>query len=384
MITLFQLILFWMIFDIPYITYRIILYFSYKRKIASLNKPFVSIIVPAYNEEIGIEKTLNSCIHQTYPKYEIIVVNDGSNDCTREIVEEFIKHHHKPRIVLINQRNQGKAKALNNALSHARGDYVITVDADSKLHHKGVELIMAKFTSRKIGAVAGNVVGISHRKILGDIQKMEYEISTHFLRESQSAIGTVTVTPGAFSAYRRKALKKFEEGTLTEDFDSSVKVLEEGYDIVIAPNAICYTQVPLNFEDIVKQRIRWQQGGLEVFSKHLFHERRFFVSFEMFLIFFFGFYGLFPKILTFIVIPINLFAHSSLTFLWGILYFLIYFNLVWFLKLAIIGEKKIRMYLIVPLFVIYWYTLILYSILAAQILVFKKNRRWGTLKRYHT
>ena len=347
-----------------------------------MNKPFVSILVPAYNEELSVETTLLSCVNQTYPNYEIIVINDGSKDETPQIVDRFIEDYRLHNVKLINQKNQGKAKALNKGLFHSRGKFVITVDADSKLHHRAIELIMAKFTNNKIGAVAGNVVAISHKKLLSDIQKLEYEISTHFLRESQSVIGSVTITPGAFSAYRKKALKKFEEGTLTEDFDSSLKVLEEGSEIVIAADALCYTQVPLNYTDIIKQRIRWQQGGLEVFSKHLFHEKRFFVSLEMFLIFFFGFYGLFPKILTFMIIPITLFSSDISSYLQGFGLFFIYFSCIWLIKLLIIGEKKLKMYAIVPVFIVYWYTLILYSILAAQIIVFNKDKKWGTLKRY--
>ena len=383
MLNIISLLLFWAIFDIPYLSYRMILFYFNKMKIASLKKPFVSILIPAYNEEIGIEKTLKSCISQTYPNFEIIVINDGSKDNTKKIIRNFIRHYSQHKIVLLNQKNSGKAKALNHGLKTVRGDFIITVDADSKLHYKAVELIMAAFTSKKIGAVAGNIVALSNRKILGMIQRMEYEVSTNFLRESQSAIGAVTVTPGAFSAYRKIALKKFEEGTLTEDFDSSVKILEKGYDIIIAPEAICYTQVPLNIPDLIKQRRRWQQGGMEVFAKHLFREKRFFVSFEMFLIFFFGFYGLFPKMISLVVLPLVIFSGNVLYFFYGFLIFLLYFDFIWTLKLLIIEEKDIRMYLVVPLFVIYWYTIILYSILAAQILVLKKQGGWGQLKRYH-
>ncbi|MDO8508118.1 MAG: glycosyltransferase [Nanoarchaeota archaeon] len=382
MLTIFELIIFWLIFDGPYMLYRSLLFFAYNRKITALSKPRATILIPAYNEELSIEKTLRSCIHQSYPNLEIIVINDGSKDSTAEIVKNFILHHRHKNIRLINQENQGKARALNNGLKKANSEFLITIDADSYLHHKSVELLMAKFKSKKVGAVAGNIVALSRHKLLGYIQKMEYEISTHFLRESQSALGAVTVTPGAFSGYRRSALIKFEEGTLTEDFDSSAKVLDRGYEIIIAVDALCYTQVPLNIIDIIKQRIRWQQGGIEVFSKHLFENKRFLVSLEMFLIFFYGFYGLFPKILTFLILPLNLYSFNISTFLFGLLIFLIYFTLIWSIKLAVIGMKDIGYYLIVPLFLIYWYTIILYSILAAQIMVFKKNKRWGTLQRY--
>lgn len=382
MITIFELIIFWLIFDGPYLLYRSLLFFSYNRKLSTLKKPQVTILIPAYNESICIEKTLQSCINQTYPNLEIIVINDGSKDSTAEIVENFIRKNHKHNITLLNQENQGKARALNNGLKNSKSEFLITIDADSYIHHKGVELLMAKFNTGRIGAVAGNIVALSNHKLLGYIQKMEYEISTHFLRESQSAIGAVTVTPGAFSGYRRSALKKFEEGTLTEDFDSSAKVLDRGYQIIIAQDALCYTQVPLNISDIIKQRIRWQQGGIEVFSKHLFQEKRALVSLEMFLIFFYGFYGLFPKVLTFIILPLDLASFNFPSFSYSVLIFVLYFTLIWCIKLSVIGVKEIGYYFTVPIFLIYWYTIILYSILTAQIMVFKKNKRWGTLQRY--
>ncbi len=382
MLTLLELIFFWLIFDGPYLLYRSLLFFFYERKLATLAKPKVTILIPAYNEEITIEKTLKSCIHQTYPNFEIIIINDGSRDKTRYITENFIEQHTNCQISLINQKNQGKARALNNGLKKANGEFIITIDADSYLHHKAVELLMAKFTSKKIGAVAGNIVALSHRSLLGYIQKMEYEISTHFLRESQSAIGAVTVTPGAFSGYRKSALKRFEEGTLTEDFDSSAKILDRGYKIIISPDALCYTQVPLALTDLAKQRIRWQQGGIEVFAKHLFEKKHFFVSLEMFLIFFYGFYGLFPKVLTFIVLPLNLTSINIRSFTFSLLLFFFYFTLIWCIKLAVIRTREWKFYSIVPIFIFYWYTIILYSILAAQIMVFKRNKEWGTLRRY--
>ncbi|MBU2616902.1 MAG: glycosyltransferase family 2 protein [Nanoarchaeota archaeon] len=383
MLTIFQLVLFWVIFDVPYFGYRLFLYFLHKRDVASLKSPFVSILIPAYNEEVGIAKTLDSCLSQSYPYYEIIVINDGSKDRTADLVGGFVKKY-GGHIKLINQTNKGKAKALNTGLKHARGKFVITVDADSKLHPHAIERILSKFSSDKIGAVAGNVVGISHGSLLGYIQRLEYYVVTHYLRYSQSTFGSVIITPGAFSAYRRCALRKFQEGTLTEDFDSSVKILEEDYEIVSAPDALCYTQVPLNVSDLLKQRIRWHRGGLEVLSKHLFHKRRFLVSLELFFIFFFGFYGLFPRILTFVIIPLMLLSSEGFPFLTWLLFFLGYSSFVWSINLLLAKEKDIKAYLVSPLFILYGYTIILYAILAGQILVFSKNRGWGTLQRYQT
>ena len=381
MLTFWQIIIFWVVFDIPYYFYRVILYFNYRKKRGLEKKPFISILIPAHNEEIGIKKTLNSCLEQTYKNYEIIVINDGSVDRTKEIVEEFTRKNEK--VLLINQKNRGKSKALNEGLKYARGEFIITIDADSEIHHRAVELIISRFTSDKIGAVAGNVVGISGRSLLGYIQKIEYYVVTSFLRVSQSTIGSVIITPGAFSAYRKKALKKFEEGTLTEDFDSSLKILEEGYEIVVAPNALCYTQVPVNFPDFIKQRARWHSGGLEVLSKHLFQDRRVYVSLELSLIFFQGFYGLFPRIMVFLVIPLMMATAGFMQLLQWVLIFFIYSSLIWSLNLLILREKKIKKYLSIPLFMLYWYTLVFYSILAGQIIVFKKNKKWEKPERYH-
>src|SRR3989339_1128781 len=93
MITLFQLILFWILFDFVYIAYRVSLLIIHKRKLRFHEHPLVSVLVPAYNEEVCIEKTLTSCIHQTYPNLEIIVINDGSTDKTLNVVDNFKKKY---------------------------------------------------------------------------------------------------------------------------------------------------------------------------------------------------------------------------------------------------------------------------------------------------
>src|SRR3989344_4636851 len=103
MLTIFELIIFWLIFDGPYMLYRSLLFFAYNRKITALSKPRATILIPAYNEELSIEKTLKSCIHQSYPNLEIIVINDGSKDSTAEIVKNFILHPRHKNIRLINQ-----------------------------------------------------------------------------------------------------------------------------------------------------------------------------------------------------------------------------------------------------------------------------------------
>lgn len=393
MITLLQLIIFWVIFDFIYIIYRASTLFIHKRNLLSKKQPLVSILIPAYNEEVCIKKTLDSCIRQTYPALEIIAINDGSTDKTLEVIKDFKKKHHlklkskKIEFRIIDQKNQGKAKALNTGKRNSKGDFLVTIDADSYLNSHAVEKIIRHFNSEDVGAVAGNIIAISNNKILGYLQKIEYELGIHFIRGSQSSLGNVLVTPGALSAYRKSAVKKFEEGTLTEDFDSSVRILERGYNIVMASDAICYTQVPLSISDLIKQRVRWQKGGLEVFSKHAFHKKRFPVLLEFVFVFLFGFYALFGKILILFTVPLFLISsdYSSVLFLTG--YFFLYSVLTYAILFSVVSHYSHdrKSILAAPLFIAYYYTIVLYSVLVAQILAFKGgNQSWEKLKRYHT
>ncbi len=387
-----KLIVFWIFFDFIYIFYRAFLLLLNKRRLHSSKHPFVSILIPAYNEEICIEKTLNSCLFQTYPNFEVIVINDGSVDKTLEVVNSFIKKQEddiqskKINFVVIDKHNEGKAVALNCGKDKASGDFLVTIDADSHLSSHAVEKIMNYFNSEDIGAVAGNIVAIYKDSILGYLQKIEYEMGIYFIRASQSFFGNVLVTPGALSAYRKSAVKNFEEGTLTEDFDSSVRILEKGYKIIMAPDAICYTQVPLSVSDLIKQRIRWQEGSLEVFSKHSFHKMGFFVSLEWFFLLLFGFYPLMAKFISLFAIPLflissdysNLFHFTFLFISYSIFSYFILFSIV-----AHYSHDK-KSLLAVPLYVIYFNTIVLYSVLVAQILIFKgKNQTWTKIKRYH-
>ena len=385
MLTILQLLLFWISFDFVYIIYRAYLLIIQKRKLSSANHSLISILIPAYNEEVCIEKTLKSCLHQTYPRKEVIVVDDGSTDNTLKKVKDFISKNKNTiskkqlTIKTISQKNQGKAKALNTAKRQALGQILVTIDADSHLHSHALDKIIKYFSSKEIGAVAGNVIAVSNKSLLGYLQKIEYELGVHFIRNSQSAIGNVMVTPGALSAYKRDAISHFEEGTLTEDFDSSVRILEKGYKIVMAPDALCYTQVPLSIGQLIKQRIRWQQGGIEVFAKHIFHKKRKSVTIEWIFLFIFGFYALFSKIIALFVVPLftnyqgltTALTYLGLFYTYSIIIYVILFSFVYHYS----HHKK--SILAVPLFIIYYHTIVLYSVLVAQILALKGVNKHG-------
>ena len=389
MIPVLALVLFWLIFDIPYLIFRFAELLVPLKTKKLTRYPLVTILVPAYNEEKCIARTLYSCIAQTYPNFEIIVIDDGSTDNTQRVVKAF-KNKYKTKLKkrkiqfkLIRQRNQGKARAMNTGLEYSKGKFILTIDADSYPKHDALKKIMKYFSNKSIGAVAGNIIGVPKRRLLHYLQYIGYEFGILFMKVAQSATSDVTVTPGPFSIYRREALKRFEEGTITEDFDTTIRILERGYRVVEGPDALCYTQLPKNCSELVKQRVRWYKGGLQVFAKHFAQGKRLSAHLEMALLFFYGFYGLFIRVASFLIIPTM--------FLWGLeyaFYSLLAFFLYSFLLIYIqfipvyrrLRDKKI--FLIVPLFVFYFNTIILYACLVGQIQIFKKNVKWDKLIRY--
>jgi biofilm PGA synthesis N-glycosyltransferase PgaC len=230
--------------------------------------PFISLIVPAFNEEKTIRKSLQSLLEFDYPNYEIIMVDDGSTDNTLEEVKD-LKHS---KLKVIHQQNKGKPNALNNGIKNSKGEIVVTVDADTTLNKNALQKIASRFIQNsKIGAVAGNVKVIPENGVLNIIQGTEYTIGINLVRKAQSMLGCVMIVPGPIAALRRDAIQKagyFSDDTFAEDFDITMKILKEGYKVEYADEAISYTDAPKNIEDLMKQRRRWYRGLLQVLDKH--------------------------------------------------------------------------------------------------------------------
>ncbi len=389
MISIFYLLLFWLMFDLPYILFRFIqLFFPLKTRDLK-GRPRVTILVPAFNEERVISKTLISCLKQTYPRLEIVVIDDGSEDNTSEVISTFQKRHSqemKRRGIIfkhVKQKNAGKASAMNNGLANSRGEFVISIDADSYPHPSAVEKIMRYFTNDKIGAVAGHIIGVPRDRMLSYLQYVEYEFGFLFMKISQSSTSDVLITPGPFSVYRRKALVRFEDETITEDFDTSIRIIERGYKIVEAPDAICYTQLPASVRDLVKQRVRWYQGGLQVFARHFDHKMRYTAHFEMFLLFFYGFYGTMIRAVSLILIPLIFYWETGSALLTLATFMAYSFTImtIQFLPVYRINREH-KMFLVIPFFILFNYSILLYACLVGQIRLFKNKVGWAKIKRY--
>src|SRR3989338_2454622 len=160
--------------------------------------PFVTITIPAYNEEDTLRATVESALNLDYPKnkYEIIIMNDGSTDNTEEIARKIIKQNPKRNIHLIHQKNQGKATALNNALTQARGEYFVCLDADSYARKDALTQHITFFQSRDTttGAIAPIMLVHQPKKIIEWIQHIEYILSA-FFQNIFSSMDSLFVTP---------------------------------------------------------------------------------------------------------------------------------------------------------------------------------------------
>ena len=228
--------------------------------------PFISLIIPAFNEERCIHRSLEALRHIDYPAFEVIVVNDGSTDFTFSMIESsFVKCIHL-------RRNQGKAAALNAGIACAKGEIVVFSDSDSWLHPGALRYLVQGFADPSIGAVSGTVEIAQPSTLLKCWQSLEYSYGQFLVKAAQMGSGsTVAICPGPVCAYRRDllvAMGGFNGRTITEDFDATLEIVKRGYRVVYAPRAVAYTTAPASWNALKYQRLRWFRGHLQAFRVH--------------------------------------------------------------------------------------------------------------------
>jgi cellulose synthase/poly-beta-1,6-N-acetylglucosamine synthase-like glycosyltransferase/peptidoglycan/xylan/chitin deacetylase (PgdA/CDA1 family)/spore germination protein YaaH len=229
----------------------------------------VSIIVPAFNEEVTALQTIRSLLKTEYPVFEIIFIDDGSTDQTYNLV--YAEYGNDPRVMVLTKPNGGKASALNFGISHARYDYVVCIDADTQLKNDAVYHLMTYFTDDEIGAVAGTVKVGNENNIITKWQSIEYITAQNMDRRAFDLINSITVVPGAIGAFRKSAVFKaggFTYDTLAEDCDLTMRILRQGYIIRNCAEAIAYTEAPETLDALLKQRFRWSFGVIQSFWKN--------------------------------------------------------------------------------------------------------------------
>ncbi|MDP3698685.1 MAG: glycosyltransferase [Nanoarchaeota archaeon] len=237
-----------------------------KKKLVAF--PFFSAIVPAYNEENSITATLQSLVNLEYPKdkIEIIVVNDGSKDGTKEIIELFMAQHPSHNIILLNQENRGKGNAMNNGLAIAKGEYFACLDADSLIAPQALKAMLPIFAQdHNVAAVCPLLKVKNPQSILQKVQWYEYVVNM-FYKFLNAKLDCIHVTPGPFSVYKTNIIKDlggYDENTITEDLEIAIRLQKHQYKIVQTFDTFVETMVPTTWKKLFRQRIRWYKGSVD-------------------------------------------------------------------------------------------------------------------------
>ena len=232
--------------------------------------PFVSVIVPAYNEELVIANTIKSLLASAYKNYEIIVVDDGSQDRTSKVVAEQFGDEARVRLLTID--NAGKADALNTGLRYANGEIIIALDADTLFAPETIGALAHRFYDPEMGAIAGNAKVGNRVNIVTRWQALEYITSQNMDRRAFASLNCITVVPGAVGAWRKDVLEKaggFPSDTLAEDQDLTLNIRRLGFKIGYEETAVAWTEAPDRLRTLARQRFRWAYGTLQCMWKHL-------------------------------------------------------------------------------------------------------------------
>jgi cellulose synthase/poly-beta-1,6-N-acetylglucosamine synthase-like glycosyltransferase/peptidoglycan/xylan/chitin deacetylase (PgdA/CDA1 family) len=229
----------------------------------------VSVIIPAYNEEVTVVQSLQSLLKSNYSNIEFIFVDDGSKDRTYELVQENFSAD--PRVKIFSKPNGGKASALNFGISKATGDYVVCIDADTQLKQDAITELMRFFYKEEIAAVAGTVKVGNTNNLITKWQSIEYITAQNMDRRAFDVLNTITVVPGAIGAFRKSVISEvggFTTDTLAEDCDLTMRILKAGYIVKNSDKAIAFTEAPETVNMLLKQRLRWSFGVMQSFYKN--------------------------------------------------------------------------------------------------------------------
>lgn len=241
--------------------------------------PTVSIIVPCWNEEKTVSKTLNSLLNLRYPKnnLEILAIDDGSTDGTFEVLKKFEKY---PQIKIFKKENGGKHSVLNFGIENCTGQYVGCLDADSYVDPNALQNIMMYFEKDKDAvSVTPSVKIYKPENILQMMQKVEYGWGI-LLRKMLSYVGALYVTPGPFSIFKKDLFSKigpYRHAHNTEDMEMAMRIQKHKLKIKNSHNAIVYTVAPNTVRKLVKQRLRWTYGFIKnvIDYKFIFFKREY-------------------------------------------------------------------------------------------------------------
>lgn len=233
--------------------------------------PPLSILLPCHNEGENLHETVRWLLQQDYPEFEIIAINDGSTDDTGAILNQLARDHARLRVLHL-AHNQGKAMGLRMGALLSRHEYLVCIDGDALLDPQACSWLMSHFRSPHVGAVTGNPRIRNRSTLLGKIQVGEFSSIVGMIKRAQRIYGTVFSVSGVVAAFRKSALAEvnfWSTDMITEDVDVTWKLQRAGWDVRFEPQAKCWILMPETLAGLWKQRLRWAQGGAEVFLRNM-------------------------------------------------------------------------------------------------------------------
>lgn len=356
--------------------------------------PKVSVIVPAWNEEVGIRATVESLEASEYRNMEIIVVNDGSTDRSDRIMHELVAQNGRPPpipLIYEYKENGGKGRALNRGVALSTGDLIVSIDADSMVRPDTITNFVRHFEDPSVMAAVGNVKIGNTATLLGMLQHLEFLFSFYF-KKADSLLNTIYIIGGAAGAFRKSVFEQvglYDPKNITEDIDLSVRIQDKGMRIVYAADAVVYTEGATTLAGLMRQRLRWKRGRFQTFAEH----RHLFFSGKQ----------QHNKLLTWLVLPFAIFGDTQLFFEVLFLLFLYMYSLathdfssfisgivvVSFMFLVQIFDerphKRVELYLLAPIGWLLFYitTFVEYNALVRSLwgMLANKKLRWQRWKR---
>ncbi len=232
--------------------------------------PFISIVIPSYNEEDTIVHKLKNLMEQDYPlsKVEFIVIDSASEDRTVELLEKFIKDNKLSKLKFITEsERKGKASALNNVLKHCAGEIVVITDADAIWEKDTLNKIVLNFSDPNVGAVTGRQILLNPNQSLATKAEKTYRVFFEVLRLGESCLDSTPIFNGPLMAFRSDLLEPIPEDTIADDSQLAVKIRKKGFKSIYDPRAIFYEYTPHSFTSRFIQKVRRGQGLIQLFFR---------------------------------------------------------------------------------------------------------------------
>jgi cellulose synthase/poly-beta-1,6-N-acetylglucosamine synthase-like glycosyltransferase/peptidoglycan/xylan/chitin deacetylase (PgdA/CDA1 family) len=235
-------------------------------------RPAVAVLIPAYNEEKVVERTVRAALDSDYANLRVIVIDDGSQDTTLEVTRNaFQKEIASGCVVVLTKPNSGKADALNYGLEHVTEELFVGIDADTEIAPDAISKLVPHFSNPKVAAMAGNAKVGNRVNLWTRWQALEYITSQNFERRALNTLNAVPVVPGAIGAWRTAAVRAdgaYHHDTVAEDADLTMALLQAGYWVNYEDRALAYTEAPSTASGLMRQRFRWSFGIMQSVWKH--------------------------------------------------------------------------------------------------------------------